>query len=123
MKIMYRLLDQLARRCGLKITIITSKFCDNVYDISQGKCDSDEFDSILDRLEFDDPNVANCVIDQAKIEQILLIKEDVEAQNILKNPSTTPSNCLYALTSGMNQYYPSPYRSYALDIHSVSFQL
>ena len=58
-------------------------------------------------------NVANCVIDQAKIEQILLIKEDLEAQQILKNPSTTPNNCLHALTSGLNQYYPSPYRSYA----------
>ena len=114
------MLDRLATRCGLKVTIITSKFRDNVYDVSNGKCDSDKFDSILDRLEFDDQNVANCVIDQAKIEQILLIKEDVEAQQILKNPSTTPSNCLYALTSGMNQYYPSPYRSYAFDIHSVS---
>ena len=65
-------------------------------------------------------NVANCVIDQAKIEQILLIKEDLEAQQILKNPSTTPNNCLHALTSRLNQYHPSPYRSYALDIHSVS---
>ena len=114
------MLDKLASRCGQKITVITSKFRDNVYDVSNGKCDSEQFDSIFDRLEFDDPNVANCVIDQAKIEQILLIKEDLDAQQILKNPSTTPANCLYALTSGQNQYYPSPYRSYALDIHSVS---
>merc|ERR1712038_824044 len=79
-----RLLDKLASRCGQKITVITSKFRDNVYDVSNGKCDSEKFDSIFDRLEFDDPNVANCVIDQAKIEQILLIKEDSDAQQILK---------------------------------------
>ena len=116
----FRLLDRLANRCGLKITIITSKFRDNVYEVSDGGCESLKCDSIFNRLEFDDPNVANCVIDQAKIEQILLIKEDLEAQQLLKNPSTTPNNCLYALTSGLNQYYPFPYRSYALDINSVS---
>ena len=80
------------------------------------------FDTVFDKLEFDDPNVANCVIDQAKIEQILLIKEDNDAQQMIKNPLTTPKNCLYALTNGFNQYYSNPYRSYALDVNPVSIQ-
>jgi hypothetical protein len=91
-----------------------------VYEVSKGKCESERFDTVYDKLEFDDPNVANCVIDQAKIEQILLIKEDSEAQQIFKNPLSTPKNCLYALTNGFNQYYSKPYRSYALDVNPVS---
>ena len=70
-----------------------------VYDVSKGKCESEKFETVFDKLEFDNPNVANCIIDQARIDQILLIKDDSEAQQILKNPSTTPKNCKYALTN------------------------
>ena len=78
------------------------------------------FETVFDKLEFDDPNVANCMIDHCWIEKILLIKEDAQAQQILKTPSTTPKNLMYAVTNGCNQYYASPYRSYALEIQ-VSF--
>ena len=118
----YRILDRIASRCGIRINIITSKFHDSVYDVSKGKCETEMFDTVFDKLEFDDPNVANCVIDQDKIEQVLLIKEDNQAQQMLKNPLTTPKNCLYALTNGFNQYYSTPYRSYALDVNPVSIQ-
>ena len=117
----FRLLDQIASRCNLNITIITSKFRDTVYDISQGKCQIDAFDTVFDKLEFENPNVANCVIDQCRVEKILLIGEDYQAQQIMKTESTAPTNCLFVLTSGFNQYYPAPsYRTYALDINPVS---
>ena len=117
----FRLLDQIASRCNLNITIITSKFRDTVYDISRGKCQIDAFDTVFDKLEFENPNVANCVIDQCRAEKILLIGEDYQAQQIMKNESTAPTNCLFALTNGFNQYYPAPsYRTYALDINPVS---
>ena len=92
-----------------------------MYDISQGKCQIDAFDTVFDKLEFENPNVANCVIDQCRAEKILLIGEDYQAQQIMKNESTAPTNCLFALTNGFNQYYPAPsYRTYALDINPVS---
>merc|ERR1719361_212705 len=116
-----KVLDQIASRCNLRLTIITSKFRNDVYDISQGRCQSDSFDTVFDRLEFDNPNVANCLIDQCKVERILLINEDSQAQQVLKKETTTPRNCLYALTGGYNQYYPAPsYRTYALDINPRS---
>ena len=74
------------------------------------------FETVFDKLEFDNPNVANCMIDQSKIEQILLIKEDTQAQELLKKESTTPKNFVYALTNGFNQYMSAPYRSYALEV-------
>ena len=92
-----------------------------MYDISQGKCQIDAFDTVFDKLEFENPNVANCVIDQCRVEKILLIGEDYQAQQIMKTESTAPTNCLFVLTSGFNQYYPAPsYRTYALDINPVS---
>ena len=92
-----------------------------MYDISQGKCQIDAFDTVFDKLEFENPNVANCVIDQCRVEKILLIGEDYQAQQIMKTESTAPTNCLFALTNGCNQYYPAPsYRTYALDINPVS---
>merc|ERR1719167_641881 len=113
-----RILDSIAQRLGVKLTIVTTKFRDNVYDVCGGKCVSDKFDTLFDRIEFDNPNVANCIIDQGKIEQILLIPNDTDAQQLLKSKSSVPNNCLYALTSGLNQYYPAPsYRSYALDVN------
>jgi len=109
-------LDQVASRCNLQLTIVTSKFRDEMYDILEGRCRSKSFDTVFDRLQFDNPNVANCLIDQCEIERILLINEDSRARKIFMKKSTTPKNCLSALTNGYNMYHSAPYRKYALDI-------
>merc|ERR1711974_62006 len=106
---------------GVRINIITTQFRDTVYDVSSGKCQSQRFSTVFDKLEFDNPNVANCLIDQKRIEQVLLIKEDKAAMELLKDVSTVPKNCIYAYTNGFNQYYPAPnYRSYAIDANPRS---
>lgn len=122
-----RTLDQIASGCrmGNSVPIITSKFSDRVHDVSRGRCggggeggQQQEWRTIYDMLEFEDPNAANCLIDHKRIEQVLVLERDSEAQRLLKSAATVPPNCAYALTlSGFNQYYPAPsYRSYAMDM-------
>ena len=109
-------LQVLAKKCGIHITIITSKFTNQQHDISRGKCQHPDFPSIYDLLEISNPNVANCLIDQKKIERIILMRKNDEAMEIMKSQSSVPRNCLYALTGEYYQYYPAPsYKSYALN--------
>lgn len=100
----------------MNLTIITSKFTNSVHNVTNGKCQSSEFPSILDLLDIENPNVANCLIDQKRVEKIILMKKDLEAQDLLKSTQTVPRNLLYALTGDFNQFYPAPsYRSYAIN--------
>ena len=87
-----------------------------MHDISEGKCQSD-YSTILDLLEIENPNVANCIIDQKKVEKIIIIDTDHEAQNLLTYQQNVPKNCKYAWAINRgeyNQFYPAPiYKSYA----------
>ena len=98
------------------ITIVTSKFLDSMHDISEGKCQSN-YSTILDLLEIENPNVANCLIDQKKVEKIILIDTDTEAQNLLTYQQKVPKYCKYAWAINRgeyNQFFPAPnYKSYA----------
>ena len=108
-------LQVLAKKCGISITIITSKFTNQQHDISRGKCQHPNFPSIFDLLEISNPNVANCLIDQKNIERIILMRKDDEAMEIMKSQSSAPRNCKYALTGNFNQFYPAPnYKAYAI---------
>ena len=111
-----KVLDSITRRVGIDINIITSKYANRLYDVSQGACETDNYPSIFNLLQIKNPNVANCLIDQKKIERIILMPRDRDAQELLKSTKSAPRNCLYALTGDMNQFYPAPsYRSYAIN--------
>lgn len=111
-----RALDRIARQYKMNITIITSKFCQNRHDISGGRVQTRDFPAIIDLLDIENPNVSNCLIDQKHIEQVLIMRRDAEAQEVLKSVRTVPPNCQYALTCDFNQFYPAPmYRSYAMN--------
>ena len=95
------------------INIIVNKFTDQVHDVSLGRCQSNQFSTILDLLEVTNPMVKNVLIDHKKIERVLLMGRDSEAQDILSSTRKVPKNCVYAYTLDMNQFYPAPnYRSY-----------
>ena len=99
------------------VNIIVTKFMDHVHDVSHGKCRTNEYPTILDMLEIENPNVTNCLIDHKNIEKILLMDHDHQAQSLLSSTHKVPRNCKFAYTGDMNQFYPAPmYRSYA--IHS-----
>ncbi len=106
----------MARTCGVHTTIITCKYTNSVHDVSRGCCQSSQFPSILSLLQIDNPNVTNCLIDQKKIEKIVLMPKDHDAQELLKSEHSVPRNLLYSLTGDFNQFYPAPsYRSYAIN--------
>jgi len=110
-----RVLDRLAKNIGVNITIITSKYLDRKHDVSDGCCRS-KFPTILSLLEIDNANVVNCLIDQKKVEKVIIMDHEEDARNLLASTQTVPRNCLYALTCDSNQYYPAPsYRTYAVN--------
>ena len=69
---------------------------------------------LLDMLIIEDPEVANILIDLNNIEQVLLIRNEADAQDLLSDLHNVPVNCKNAITKEGNKYFPDPnYRSYS----------
>ena len=80
-----------------------------------GGCVRSKFPTILSLLNIDNNNVVNCLIDQKRVEKVVIIDREDDARNLLKAESTVPRNLIYALTCDSNQYYPAPsYRTYTV---------
>lgn len=68
----------------------------------------------MDMLIIDDPDVANILIDLQSIEQVLLIRNEIDAQDLLSEVNNVPQHCKSAITKEGNRYFPDPnYRSYS----------
>lgn len=114
--IMLRTLPDNAR----KPTVITSKFFDKVHDVASKATQN----SIFHMLTFTSPVVANCLIDNNRIEKIMLVESTLEAMPLMENASRVPRNCNFSLTLDCTQVYPSPsYRVYALQNASEAILL
>ena len=92
--------------------------------MSQGICRS-QFPTILNLLQIENVNVVNCLIDQKKIEKVIIMDREDETRNLLKSVETAPRNLLYCLALNSNgqtnQYYPAPnYRTYTVNQPSKS---
>lgn len=69
--------------------------------------------NLLESMEFSDPVVANCLIDQREVESVLLIPTSQEASEMLSDVRRVPPNCKRALTQQGDTFFPDPnYRSY-----------
>ncbi|KAL2082375.1 hypothetical protein ACEWY4_022193 [Coilia grayii] len=90
--------------------LIVSTFSDKVYNISQRAVNHPNYPSVLQALEIDDPNVANCLIDMRGIETILLIKNVQEARKVMQW-SAPPRNCREAFTATGDQVFHNRYYS------------
>ena len=107
--------DNIQKARKTNFPLIVSEFASQVYDISRGRCHS-QYPTIYDLLEFGDVNVANCLIDQKKIDMILVVPKDEDAQRLLSKVDSVPKNCHFAITTKLSQYYPAPtYRSYPMN--------
>ncbi|KAK9874057.1 hypothetical protein WA026_002412 [Henosepilachna vigintioctopunctata] len=104
-------------------TIITSKFFDKVHDVTNNKVQAPpDCIGLFDVLEFEDPVVANCVIDESSIEGILLIPSDDRAMTLLSNKAHVPSKCSQGITIKGDRYFPDPnYKSYCSDYHQAQY--
>ncbi|VVC29596.1 P-loop containing nucleoside triphosphate hydrolase [Cinara cedri] len=110
-KVLQSIMNKTIPSSERKPTVITSKFFDKVHDISTKKTTN----SMFDMLTFTSPAVANCLIDNNRIEKIMLIDDTIEAMPLMENVSRVPRNCNFSLTLDGTQVYPSPsYRVYAL---------
>ncbi|KAK3592068.1 hypothetical protein CHS0354_019324 [Potamilus streckersoni] len=93
-----------------KPVIIVTKFKDQVYDYSRNCVQSGKYQSIIDVIEPENPMVANILIDQRTVENILLIPEGREARHVM-DPSTSPGppvNCREAFTLRGDQVFCHP---------------
>ena len=100
-------------------TILVSMFQSEKYDISHTRVRSDQYRTLIDCVEVEEPTVYNHLLDQTKMEQILIIPSSVEAQAMLTNPAAVPKNLLYAIVEGKYQYFPVPYyRSYFMEVNT-----
>ena len=79
-----------------------------------------KFPTILNLLNIENINVLNFLIEQKKVERVILTDQESVIINLLKSVETSPCNLLYALTinskgSGITQWYPAPnFRSYSV---------
>ncbi|XP_019745400.1 structural maintenance of chromosomes protein 6 [Hippocampus comes] len=97
---------------GRRPPIITSKFLPRVHDTRRRAVNHPDYPSVLQTLEIDDPVVANCLIDQRGIENILLIKNRAEACRVMMS-GHPPPNCYQAFSKDGDQVFTN--RCYAAE--------
>jgi structural maintenance of chromosomes protein 6 len=119
-------LDNLIRKefPQLQSTIITGKFADKVYDVSRGKVQAVQNTSLLMNLiKVSDPVVMNCLIDQIRIETILLAEDQALATHLTADEENIPQNLnKVILLKPLSEIFPAPaYRSYALPARQARF--
>ena len=104
------------RRVPNKPAIFTSSFTNHRHNIDAGRVYTDQFQVLIDHLEVEDVNVYNRIVDSAKLERILYISRESDAQAVLSEESQVPKNTEYACVANSYHYFPAPsYRSYPYD--------
>jgi structural maintenance of chromosomes protein 6 len=107
-----KLMRQICKDKNINVpSMLISKHTDKTYQIHPNKLPDTQFKTVLDLLELDesflkqcpvkyDPNVLkstilNALIDQSKVESIILIEDRVEASDVMfsKNPPKNVSEC------------------------------
>lgn len=110
-KVLQSIMEKVIPGNTRKPTVITSKFVNQVHDISS----KETANSMFRMLTFTNPVVANCLIDNNRIETIMLVDSIMEATPLMENASKVPRNCHFCLTLDSTQVYPNPsYRVYSL---------
>nr|XP_061805050.1 structural maintenance of chromosomes protein 6-like [Nerophis lumbriciformis] len=103
---------------GRRPPIITSKFLPRVHDTKRRAVNHPSYPSVFQSLEIEDPVVANCLIDQRGIENILLIKNRAEAHRVMISEKPPP-NCNLAFSVEGDMIFTN--RSYSSDQTRAKF--
>lgn len=101
-----------------KFSIITSKFSNKPYDVKKGQVKPVHNTYLaMNMMRVDDPVVLNCLIDNCKIETILLVEDVQLAMKLTSYEENVPRNLLrIVLLNPNSDFYPAPnYRTYAND--------
>ncbi|CAH1773617.1 unnamed protein product [Owenia fusiformis] len=99
---------------GQTPTTIVGAFKQNVYDVSQNRARHDQYDTVLDVLEIEDPVIINTLIDQRTIECVMIIpSSEIARKTMMYNP---PHNCKEVFTIEGDQVLSKPsFRYYSSD--------
>lgn len=114
-----RVLQELIRKeypQHLRHAVISCKFQHKVYDVSRGQVQPVANSCLaMDLILCDDPVVMNCLIDQCKVERILLVEDEMLAVKLTAEEENVPQNLLRViLKNPLSEFYPAPnYRSYS----------
>lgn len=99
--------------------IITGKFTNKLYDVRNGavQIQRDQGHVLMDLITVKDPVVMNCLIDQRRIESVVLVEDTEIAIELTSNEQNVPRNLQRViLLRPFSEYYPSPnYRSYTMN--------
>ena len=107
-------------RIDRKPTVFTCAFTNQRHDVSQHRVYSDQFPVLIDYLDIEDVNVYNRVIDACRLEKIIMIPTQREAQAVLSRVDSVPQNTAYAVVEQSFQYYPAPnYKSYFYNLKTT----
>ncbi|KAK6188575.1 hypothetical protein SNE40_004723 [Patella caerulea] len=103
-----KLLEQIfAKECPNKRpSIITCQFRSHVHDVSKHRVQCKDYPSLLDIIKTDDPVIANTLIDQRGVENVILISDNKEARHVMEHKA--PYNCKEAFTLVGDQIYCAP---------------
>lgn len=108
-----------------RLTIICGAFHNKVYDVSDGmvRLNSNDGCLLIDVLKVSDPVVMNCLIDQRRIESIVLAENTETAIELTQESENVPPNLSrVVLLRPFSDYYPAPnYRSYAMKENPVRY--
>ncbi|XP_071484690.1 structural maintenance of chromosomes protein 6-like [Diadema antillarum] len=83
--------------------IITARFESRPYDIQAAAVQTDAFPAFLDIVAVNNPVIFNTLVDQRRVENILLIERSQDARQFLRH--TPPPNCREAFTMAGDQVY------------------
>lgn len=102
----------------LRHSIIAMRFVDDVYDVQSGAVVAPTGTRrVMDVLRVSNPVVMNCLIDQSRIEAILLTEDEAIAMRLTADEENVPTNLLRVmLLKPFSMFYPEPnYRSYSIE--------
>ncbi|XP_062715396.1 structural maintenance of chromosomes protein 6 [Aedes albopictus] len=98
-------------------SIITSRFHKQVYDVRSGRVDNvQNAHMLMNLINVSDPVVMNCLIDQIKVETILIVEDQNLAIDLTSHSENVPRNLQKVVVmEPFSEFFPMPnYRSYGL---------
>lgn len=110
---LFELMSQVYPDGVRKPAVTCSKFIHKRHNVSKNKVRTTTYISALDSLDISDPIIANFLIDNIRVESILLVPDHEEAIHLTDNIENVPVNLMKILTLDGSEYYPAPdYRCY-----------
>lgn len=103
-------------KAAQRITVLTSKFIDQAYDVGNNSVQPNKHSlRIMDGIRVDNVMVLNLLIDMCNIDRVLLTESTDFAEQITSRKENVPRNLLRIIvTKPYAEYYPAPmYRSYS----------